>query len=133
MYFCFSDVASKVWKKSCPNFSYRMYKVGRKLESSFSHSFLVIFPSLVMWQISLFFKHVCLFVCLFVCLNAYAFLVFFNQVPHMQVADMIQGVNTISGKVSVVTVNRAGGSAVLRDPSGGFRVWILLRKFLGSK
>ena len=50
--------ASKVWKKNSPNFLYTMYKAGRKSESSFSHSFLVIFPSLIMKQISSFFKRI---------------------------------------------------------------------------
>ena len=50
--------ASKVWKKNSPNFLYTMYKAGRKSESSFSHSFLVIFPSLIMKQISSFFKQI---------------------------------------------------------------------------
>ena len=36
-----------------------MYKAGRKPESSFSHSFLAVFPSLVMQQISSFLKQVC--------------------------------------------------------------------------
>ena len=54
MYLCLNKVASKVWKKNCPNFNYKMYKTERKLESSFSHSFLAVFPSLIMQQISSF-------------------------------------------------------------------------------
>ena len=53
MYHCLNQLASKVWKKSCPNFFYTMYKAGKKLEL-FSHSFLAIFPFVVMQQISLF-------------------------------------------------------------------------------
>ena len=43
---------------------------------------------------------------------------------------MIPGANIISGKASVASVNRAGGSEFL---SRGFRGWSPLRKFLGSK
>ena len=43
---------------------------------------------------------------------------------------MIPGANIISGKASVVSVNRAGGSEPL---SRGFRGWNPIRKFLGSK
>ena len=43
---------------------------------------------------------------------------------------MIPGANIISGKASVVSVNRAGGSEPL---SRGFRGWSPIRKFLGSK
>ena len=53
MYLCLNKLASKVWKKKCTNFLYTMCKGGRKLELFF-HSFLVVFPSLVMQQISSF-------------------------------------------------------------------------------
>ena len=53
MYHYLKKIASKVWKKSCPNFFYAMYKAGRKLEL-FSHSSLAFFPLLVMQQISSF-------------------------------------------------------------------------------
>ena len=43
---------------------------------------------------------------------------------------MILGANIISGKASVASVNRAGGSEFL---SRGFRGWSPQRKFLGSK
>ena len=43
---------------------------------------------------------------------------------------MITGVKIISGKASVVSVNRAGGFESL---SRRFRGWSILRKFLGSK
>ena len=46
--------ASKVWKKVFLFFLYTLYKARRKLESSFSHSFLAVFPSLVMQRISSF-------------------------------------------------------------------------------
>ena len=60
--------------------------------------------------------------------NTYALLVFFDWVPYMQLSQMIPGVNIIDRKVSVASVNRAGGSGgVLRPHSGP--VW----KFLGSK
>ena len=52
MYLCLNRLASKVWKKNCPNFLNTMYKAGRKSELSFSHSFLAVSPSLVMQQIS---------------------------------------------------------------------------------
>ena len=43
---------------------------------------------------------------------------------------MISGANIISGKASVASVNRAGGS----EPLGrGFRGWSPIRKSLGSK
>ena len=60
--------------------------------------------------------------------NAYGSLVFFNQVPYMQLSHMIPGVNIISRKVSVASVNGVWGSGgVLRTPVGP------LRKFSGSK
>ena len=43
---------------------------------------------------------------------------------------MIPGANIISGKATVVSINRAGGSESI---SRGFRGWSPLRKFLGSK
>ena len=45
--------------------------------------------------------------------DAYALVVFFNQVPYRQISDMIYGVNMTSRKVSVVSVNRAGGGGGL--------------------
>ena len=65
--------------------------------------------------------------------NAYALLVFFNRVPYMQISDMTPGVNKIGGKVSVASVNEAGGSGGVLRPSGGFRGRSALRKFLRSK
>ena len=60
MHLCLNKLASKVWKKNCPNFLYTIYTAGRKSESSFSHSFLAVFPSLVMQRIfHSFFKQVC--------------------------------------------------------------------------
>ena len=48
---------------------------------------------------------------------------------------MIPGVNIISSKASVATVNRAAGSGggVCKPFSGSFRGRALVRKFLGSK
>ena len=87
-----------------------MYKAERESESSFPHSFLAVFPSLVMQRnSSTFFKQVCFFLKK---KNVYALLVFFNWVPYMQISDMTPGVNTIGGKVSVANVNGAGGSGV---------------------
>ena len=60
MYLCLNKLAIQVWKKNCPNFLYTMYKAGKKSES-LSHSFLAIFPLLVMQQISSFFKQVFFF------------------------------------------------------------------------
>ena len=77
MYHCLKKLASKVWKKSCPNFFYTMYKAGRKSEL-FSHSSLAFFHLLVMQQISSFFKQVCFFK-----KHAYPLLVFFIRVPYM--------------------------------------------------
>ena len=37
--------------------------------------------------------------------NAHVLLVFFNRVPYIQMADVIQGVNIISGKVSIASAN----------------------------
>ena len=54
--------------------------------------------------------------------DAYALVVFFNQVPYRQISDMIYGVNMTSRKVSVVSVNRAGGGGGWRGsetPAGG--------------
>ena len=46
-------------------------------------------------------------------------LVFFNQVPYMQISDMIPEVNIIGRKVSVASVNGAVGSGgVLRSQQG---------------
>ena len=56
--------------------------------------------------------------------NAYEVLVFFNPVPYMQPSHMIPGVNIISRKVSVASINKAGGSETPAGP---------LRKILGSK
>ena len=41
--------------------------------------------------------------------NAYELLVFFNQVPYMQLSYMIPGGNIIGRKVSVASINGAGG------------------------
>ena len=51
----------------------------------------------------------------------------------MQISDMIPGVNTIDGKVSIASVNGAGGSGVFWDPNGDFREHNTLRKYLGSE
>ena len=53
----------------------------------------------------------------------------------MQISDMIPGVNIIGGKVIVASIIGAGGSGGggFWDPSGVFRGWRSLRKFLGSK
>ena len=55
--------------------------------------------------------------------DAYALVVFFNQVPYRQISDMIYGVNMTSRKVSVVSVNRAGGGGggwgCYETPAGG--------------
>ena len=51
----------------------------------------------------------------------------------MQISDMTPGVNVIAGKVSVASVNEAGGSGGVLRPSGGVRGQSALRKFLGSK
>ena len=40
--------------------------------------------------------------------------------PYMQISDMILGVNIISGKVSVASVNRAGGFWGVLRPKQGF-------------
>ena len=45
-------------------------------------------------------------------------MVFFNQVPYMQISDMILGVNIISGKVNIASVNGAGGSGGILRPIG---------------
>ena len=72
MHLCLNKFESKVWKENCPIFLYKMYKAGRKSES-FPNSFLVVFPSLVMQQISS---------------NAYMLLVSFDPVPYMQISDI---------------------------------------------
>ena len=114
-------------EKECCYFLYTIYKAGRKPES-FSHSLLVVFPLLVMQQISSFFKQVCFFF-----KNASALLVSFNRMPYMQMLDKIPGVNIIGAKLSVASINRAGGLGVFWDPNGGFRGQSTLRKFVGSK
>ena len=48
--------------------------------------------------------------------NAYELLVFFNWVPYMQPSHMIPGVNIISRKVSVSSVNGTGGSGGVLRP-----------------
>ena len=51
--------------------------------------------------------------------NAYGLLVSFNRVPYMQLSHMIPGVNIISRKVIVASVNGAGESGgALRPPRG---------------
>ena len=60
------------------------------------------------------------FVVFFLKKDAYALVVFFNQVPYRQISDMIYGVNMTSRKVSVVSVNRAGGGGRCSEtPTGG--------------
>ena len=44
--------------------------------------------------------------------NFYVLLVFFKLVPHMQISDMILGVNIIDKKVRVVSVNGVGDLGV---------------------
>ena len=90
-----------------------MYKAGQKLESSFSHSFLAVFLSLVMQRISSFL----FYAGLFFKMNAHAFLVYFNWVPYIQTSDMIPGVNTMGGKVREVSDNKAGGLGCSRTPT----------------
>ena len=46
---------------------------------------------------------------------------------------MIPGVNTTDGKVSIASVNGAGGSRAFWDTSGDFREQNTLRKYLGSE
>ena len=71
-------------KKIILTFLNTLCKARSKLESSFSHSFMAIFPSLVMQQVS----QVCL---------------------EKKNAHMIPGVDIISRKVSVASANAAGG------------------------
>ena len=52
--------------------------------------------------------------------NAYAQLVFFNQVTYMQILDMISRVNIIGRKVSIASINGAGGSGGIPEPQEGF-------------
>ena len=55
---------------------------------------------------------------------------------YMQISDMIQGVNIISGKVSVAIVNADGGllgCSETTERGEGVRVRSALRKFLDSK
>ena len=128
MYLCLNKLASKVWKKNCSNFLYTMYKAGRKSEL-FCHSVLTVFSFLVMQQISSFLKEVLFFFWK----NIYTLLVFFNHVPYVQISDMIPGVNTISRKVNIGSVNRAGGLGVFWGPSRGFKGQSTPRKNLVSK
>ena len=100
----------KYGKKLSYFYLYTLYKARRKLESSFSHSFLAVFPSLVMQQISSFFKQVCFEK------NAYGLLVFFNWVPCMKQSHKIPEVNIIGRKVSVASVNGAGGCGDVLRP-----------------
>ena len=89
----------------------QLFKAGKKSKSSFFHSFLAVFPLLVMQQVSSFFKQVWFFLKK----NGFALLGFFSWVPYMQILDM----NIISsGKVSIVSVNRAGGSGGVLRPVG---------------
>ena len=103
-----------------------MYKATRKSESSFSYSFLTVFPSLVMQWISL-----NRFVFFF---NAYVVLVFFNRVPSMQISDLIPGGNISGGKVSVAGID-GGGVLGCSEGFGGvlytsIHVIILIRRNL---
>ena len=84
----------------------QLFKAGKKSKSSF----LAVFPLLVMQQVSSFFKQVWFFL-----KNGFVLLGFFSWVPYMQILDM----NIISsGKVSIVSVNRAGGSGGVLRPVG---------------
>ena len=104
--------------------------------SSFSLTFMAVYPFLVMqWTSSCneflhsFFKQVCF--CFFK--YAYVLLVFFNWVPHMQILDMILGVNIICWKVSIASINGAGALGVFWNPNWDFRQRSILRGFLGFK
>ena len=79
-------------EKNCPNFLYTLYTARRKSESLFSYSFLAFFPSLVMQRISSFI----LLSRFDLKKNAYALLVFLNQVPYMQLSHIIPGVNIMA-------------------------------------
>ena len=62
--------------------------------------------------------------------NAYALLVFSNWVPYMQPLHMIPGVNIISRKVSVASVNGAGGMGIVWSPTRAPRkIFRLSREF----
>ena len=67
---------------------------------------MAVFPSLVMQQIPSLIRFVSKKK------KTYGLLVFFNWVPYMQLSDMIPGVNIIGRKVSVASVNGAGGLGV---------------------
>ena len=117
MHLCSNKLASKVCKKNCLSFLYTLYKAQRKLESTFLCSFFAIFPSLIMQRISVFILQTGLFWKK----NVYKLLVFFNWVPYMQLSHMIPGVNIIGGKLSIVSINRAGRSVGVLRPQQSFR------------
>ena len=104
---------------------YTLYKARRKSESSFSHSFLATFLSIVMQQISSFI----LWTGLLFFKNLFKLLVFFNRVPYIQISDMIPGVNIIGRKMSTANINRAKGSGSTLEPSSDFQGQSTLRKF----
>ena len=84
--------------------------------STHSHSFVVVF-SLISNATNFFIHPLNRFV--LKKKNAYALLVFLNWVPYMQLSHMIPGVNIIGRKVSVASVNGAGGSGGVLRPQKG--------------
>ena len=52
--------------------------------------------------------------------NAYVLPVSIGRVPYLQISGMIPRVNIVGTKVSVVSINGAGGSGVFREPSRGW-------------
>ena len=113
MYLCLNKLGSKVWKNDYPNFLYNVLswmKVG------------VIFPSILgsfsfISNATNFFHSLNRFFFFF---NVYTLLVFFKQVPYMQISDMISGVNIIGRKVSVSSVNGPRGFGGVLRPQWGF-------------
>ena len=113
---CVAKLASKVWKKKCPNFLYTLYEAGRKSDSNatsfFIHSLNRFF----------FFKK-----------NAYVLLVFFNWVLYMQMSDMVPGKNYNQWKKVLQVSAELQGLGVFSNPNRCFRWQSTLTKSSGFK
>ena len=127
MYLCLNKLACKVWKKNCPNFLYTMYKAGKKLES-FSHSFLAVFPSLVVHQIfSFIFKQLC-FLKKWLCIAGFLqSVVLYTNIRHDPRSEYNQWKNEQSKHQTELR-----GMGVFWDLNKGFTGRSTLRKLLDS-
>ena len=107
---------SIVWKKNCPNFLYALGEVRLTILPFIPDCF-----SFIINAINFFIYSLNGFVLKKKKKKAYALLVFFNQVPYMQLSHMIPRVNILSRKVILASINRVGGSGGVLRPQQGRR------------